>query len=79
MIKKIITGKNEDSMTLDEMLEGVTRDQFHELIDWSKPVGNEILPVDKWGDEGKWETVIDFNKVKKGGISGEEVLKHLKK
>lgn len=44
----------------------------------SKPIF-KITPVDEWGDEGKWETIIDFNKVKKGGVSAEEILKYIKK
>ncbi len=42
----------------------------------SKPIF-KITPVDEWGDEGKWETVVDFNKIKKGGISAEELLKNI--
>ena len=39
----------------------------------SKPLFR-ITPVDT---EDKWETVVDFNKIKKGGVSIDEVLKHL--
>ena len=28
--------------TLEEMLKGVTRDQFHEVIDWGGPFGKEV-------------------------------------
>jgi hypothetical protein len=76
---KISTEKNTGKMSLNEILEGVTRDQFHELIDWGADVGNEMLPADEWGDDGKWETIIDFNKVKKGGVSAGELLKCFKK
>jgi antitoxin MazE len=40
-IKPIIK-KDEDDMTLEEMMEGVTRDQFHEVIDWGGPFGKEV-------------------------------------
>ena len=37
----------------------------------------KITPVDEWGDEGIWDTAIDFTKIKKGGIPVEELLKKL--
>lgn len=30
-------------------------------------------------DDGVWETVVDFTKIKKGGVPAEDVLKALKK
>ncbi len=38
-----------------------------------------ITPVDEWGDDGVWETVVDFTKLfkNKKGISGKELLKYL--
>ncbi len=71
--------KNPNNYSWKEILKNMKPEQIHREIDWGKPVGNEILPVDEWGDEGKWETVVDFNKIKKGGVSAEEVLKYLKK
>jgi prevent-host-death family protein len=44
----------------------------------SKPIF-KIVPVDEWGDEGNWETLIDFTKIKKGGVPIEDVLKVLRK
>jgi len=40
----------------------------------SKPIFR-ISPV----DEGDWETVIDFTKIRKGGVTLDEALKALKK
>lgn len=37
------------------------------------------IPMDKWGDEGKWKTVVDFTKFKKGGVKAEEVLSSIKR
>lgn len=39
----------------------------------------KITPVDKWGDEGNWETLVDFTKIKKGGVPIEDVRKALHK
>jgi Arc/MetJ-type ribon-helix-helix transcriptional regulator len=35
--------------------------------------------VDEWGDEGKWETVVDFRDLPGGGIPAEDLLERLKK
>ena len=42
----------------------------------SKPVFR-VEPVDKWGDGGNWETLIDFTKIKKSGMPAETILKYL--
>lgn len=39
----------------------------------------KMIPVDEWGDEGKWESLVDFRKLKKNGILASEVLKTLRK
>lgn len=44
----------------------------------SKPIFT-ISPVDSWGDDGLWETVVDFNEVKKGGVDAKLVLDSLKR
>ena len=43
----------------------------------SKPVFR-VEPVDEWGDEGQWETVVDFTKIRKSGEPIKAVLKALK-
>lgn len=35
--------------------------------------------VDEWGDEGSWETVVDFRDLPDGGIPAEELVARLKK
>jgi|GEM_PF-4197398 len=32
---------------------------------------------DEWGDEGKWITLVDFTKIKRGGVPAREVLRAL--
>lgn len=34
-----------------------------------------IAPADE--DEGVWETIVDFTKIKKGGVAAHELLKRL--
>jgi prevent-host-death family protein len=43
----------------------------------SKPIFN-ITPVDEWGDEGIWETVVDFKKINPNGVPIEDVSRALK-
>jgi len=35
--------------------------------------------VDEWGDDGEWETVVDFRELPGGGISAEKLLERLQK
>ena len=35
--------------------------------------------VDEWGDEGEWETVVDFSKISPGGVLAKDVLTALDK
>ncbi|HUD06141.1 MAG TPA: ribbon-helix-helix domain-containing protein [Candidatus Saccharimonadales bacterium] len=35
--------------------------------------------VDEWGDEGEWETVVDFRAISPNGVPVKEVLTALKK
>jgi prevent-host-death family protein len=44
----------------------------------SRPVF-KVTPIDEWGDEGIWESVIDFTKIKKGGVLADEVIASLKR
>lgn len=44
----------------------------------SKPIFR-VSPVDEWGDEGVWETVVDFTKVNKRGVPIYDVIASLKR
>ena len=70
--------KNLNNYSWKEILKNVKPHQIHGEIDWGPDVGNEILPADEWGDEEKGKTVVDFTKIKKEGVSGEEFLKYIK-
>lgn len=62
----------------DKYISAVSKGKSFTVVRRSKPIFN-ITPVDEWGDEGVWETVVDFNKIKKGGVPAEEVLASLKR
>ncbi|MBI5405586.1 type II toxin-antitoxin system prevent-host-death family antitoxin [Candidatus Kaiserbacteria bacterium] len=42
----------------------------------SRPVF-KLVPVDEWGDEGTWETVVDFRK--EGGMSIDKFITAMKR
>jgi prevent-host-death family protein len=44
----------------------------------SKPIFR-VSPVDEWGDEGVWETVVDFTKINKNGVPVDDILASLKR
>ena len=76
--KKNIVGVKELRENLDTYISRVNKGETLVVFRRSEPVF-KISPVDEWGDEGVWETVVDFTKGKKCGISAKELLKHLKK
>jgi prevent-host-death family protein len=39
----------------------------------------KLCPVDEWGDEGQWKTVVDFRDKNGVGIDAHELLAALKK
>ncbi|OGG60335.1 hypothetical protein A3C86_05010 [Candidatus Kaiserbacteria bacterium RIFCSPHIGHO2_02_FULL_49_16] len=44
----------------------------------SKPIFR-VSPVDEWGDDGVWETVVDFTKINKRGMPIDKVIASLKR
>lgn len=44
----------------------------------SRPVFR-LMPVDEWGDEGTWKTVVDFKKINPRGVSIGDVIASLKR
>jgi len=55
-------------------IEEVKRGKSFVVIRKTKPVF-KIAPIGK--DEGVWEEVIDFTKIRKGGVRIEEILSRL--
>ncbi len=44
----------------------------------SKPIF-KIVPVDEWGDEGEWETVVDFREINPKGVPIDDVISALER
>jgi prevent-host-death family protein len=52
----------------------VAKGKSFTVVRRSKPVFKLSPPVDEWGDEGTWKTLVDFTKIKKGGVPIDEVI-----
>lgn len=72
---KNIIGFKDFRINSGKYLDKVKRGQSFLVMQRSKPVFG-MVPVDEWGDEGHWKTLIDFTKIYKGkGIPADELLK----
>lgn len=63
---------------MESYISQVEKGRSFVVVRKSKPVF-QLTPIDEWGDEGIWETVVDFTKIKKGGVPAHEVLASLKR
>ena len=76
--KTNIIGFKEFRLNADKYINAVRRGKFFTVVRRSTPVFN-ITPVDEWGDEGVWESVVDFRNKKGKGMKTEDLLKILKR
>lgn len=68
-----IIGVKELRQHLDEYIAKIAKGKRFMVVRRSKPVFT-ISPV---GSEEQWEEVVDFTKIKKGGVKIEEILSRL--
>jgi prevent-host-death family protein len=73
-----IIGVKELRQNLEKYISKIDKGQVFTVVRRSKPVF-KISPADEWGDDGVWETVIDFREIDKDGVPATDVLKALKK
>lgn len=77
-IKTTIIGLKELRENTERYILAVKHGRSFTVIRRSKPIFR-ITPVDEWGDEGVWETVIDFRDINERGVPISDVLHSLKK
>ena len=77
-IKQNIIGLKELRENMEKFVSSVKQGRSYTVVRRSKPIFR-ISPVDEWGDEGEWETVLNFTEIQKNGVPIDEVLKSLKK
>lgn len=73
-ISKKIIGVKELRNNLEEYISEINKGQSFTVIKRSKPVF-QINPIDDEGDQ--WEEVVDFTKIKKGGIEIGDLLSRI--
>ncbi|MEK6913182.1 MAG: type II toxin-antitoxin system prevent-host-death family antitoxin [Nanoarchaeota archaeon] len=72
-MKSSIVGLKELRENLDTYISQVDKGKSFIVVRRSKPVFRISSPE----EEDRWETVIDFTKIRKGGVSVEELLAKL--
>lgn len=75
---KNIVGLKELRENMDSYISGVQKGKSFIVVRRSQPIFR-LSPADTWGDEGTWETVVDFTKIKKGGVPIDNVIASLKR
>ncbi|MBI2062553.1 MAG: hypothetical protein HYT64_02605 [Candidatus Yanofskybacteria bacterium] len=74
-MKQHILGLKELRENMQKYASRVQKGESFVVVKKSKPLF-KISSLDE--DEGEWETVVDFTKIRKGGISADELLARLK-
>ena len=77
-MKQSIIGLKELRENTEKYISDITKGKSFTVVRRSRPVF-KISPVDEWGDEGVWETVIDFREINEQGVPAKDVLKALRK
>jgi len=72
-MKNAIIGLKELRENMDSYISQINKGRSFVVVRKSKPVFR-LAPLDVWGDEGVWEKVVDFTKIKKGGVLLNDVL-----
>jgi len=73
-----IIGFKDLRLNADKYINAVGKGKAFTVVRRSRPIF-KMIPVDEWGDEGVWETVVDFRKINPKGVPATDVLKALKK
>ena len=69
-----LVGLKELRENTEEYVRAISRGRKFIVVRKSKP----LFRLDSWQEiDELWETVVDFTKIKKGGVKLEEVLKRL--
>ena len=72
-MKQIIIGLKDLRQNINKYYSAVQKGNSFIVVRKSKPLF-QVVPLD---DEGIWERVVDFTKLKKSGVSIEDILKRI--
>jgi antitoxin (DNA-binding transcriptional repressor) of toxin-antitoxin stability system len=76
-MKTAIIGLKELRENTEKYISDITKGKSFTVVRRSRPIFN-ITPANEWGDDGVWETVIDFTEFNKKGIPAKDLLKRLR-
>ena len=68
-----IIGLKELRTHINKYTEEIRRGRSFVVVRKSRP----LFKISPLMDEGVWETVVDFTKIREGGVSASEILKYL--
>lgn len=75
-----IIGLKELRNNTEKYIGAVKRGRSFTVMRRSAPVFHITpVPVDEWGDEGMWETILDLKGEKGGGITASDFLAYIRK
>ena len=72
-----IIGLKELRLNIEKYIKMIEKGHSFVVVRKSNPVF-KLQPVDKWGDEGTWETVADFRSLPEGGVPIDIFIEKLK-
>ncbi len=72
-----IIGLKELRLNIEKYIKMIEKGHSFVVMRKSDPVF-KLEPVDKWGDEGTWETVADFRSLPEGGVPIDIFIEKLK-
>jgi len=78
MKQHTIIGLKDLRENTENFIKEIEKGKTFTVIRRSQPVF-KIAPVDQWGDEGLWETVVDFRQIKQEGVSARDILKSFRR
>ena len=73
-----IIGLKELREHTDKYINKVKLGREFTVVKKSQPVF-KIAPVDAWGDEGIWKTILNFKELDENGVRAENILTSLRK
>lgn len=75
-MEKII-GLKEFRENVSEFEKRIRKGESFIVVKRSKPIFR-VAPVEDETEEGQWETVVDFTKIRRGGVPAATLLKYLR-
>jgi len=73
-----IIGLRELRENTDKYIEATKKGRSFTVVRRSRPIF-KLVPVDEWGDEGNWKTLLDLTKGKYKNMTASDLLEEFRK